>query len=315
MKKYRVEQPPSGRWREASAGRRQLAGFIALITVASMAYRLIYLTGAWRTAALFILLPAGIAIAMVLLRRDYRDAIDSAISSVVIFSLIGMVILPEGIVCWLLALPIFIIVAVLVGLILNKINSTQAVVLLPLLLLAGTEGFMIPDVINPANLASATVVVDIDEATLRERLATPPSFDEQLPRVLRLGFPTPVKATGAGLEPGDVRIIEFTGPNPTNPEQPPAMTLDVTHVGDSYVRFAMAEDTTMIGQWLTMDDAVITWEPTDDGRLQVNWTTTHTRRMHPGWYFDPLQNYAMNAAVDYLLHEIVAGSHVASAHG
>lgn len=305
-------QPPAGTWQRTSTGRRQLVGFIAVAAIASMAYRLIYLTGVWRTAALFIMLPAGIAIAMVLLRRKPSagvkgDGVESAIFGVVIFSLIGMVILPEGIVCWIIALPILIIVAALVGLIMNRSNSMQAVVFLPLLMLGGTEGLLMHDVVDPHNVATATVVVDIDEATLRDRLAQPPTFEKQVPLVLQLGFPVPVAATGNGLEPGDQRVIQFTGPNTTGAATPATMTLQITDVGDDHVRFAMAEDTTMIGQWLTMRDALITWTPTADGQLAVTWTTTHTRQMHPGWYFDPLQSYGMNEAADYLLNEIVVG--------
>ena len=72
------------------------------------------------------------------------------------------------------------------------------------------------------------------------------------------------------------------------------MTLRVAERGPGRVVFRVERDTTL-ARWLELREAEFRWH----GR-RVEVTLRYRRTFDPGWYFGPLQRYALTEAAGYL---------------
>ncbi len=180
--------------------------------------------------------------------------------------LIAGVVLPEGVLCLLFALPLVALIAVAVGglIDLSRINNrkrgpTLMGISLPLLLLS-LEGVAGSPFAN-ADRATATTTVAATPAEVATALAALPRFDADLPAFLTIGFNRPVAAAGAGTAVGDTRTIEFNGG---------------TH-DDHPLRLIGLTGTSGMGQHATMELSVVASSP---GRVAFG--VDRTPRCWPG---------------------------------
>lgn len=306
-----------------SVARKRLIGFIIVLALVNVAYRLIYATGVQQTAALFIGLPALLAIGLLFVPRS-NSAIGMVFKGSLLATLLACVVLPEGLLCILFVLPLLFIVAVLVGGSIDlarqwrrRQGPTLMAVSLPLLILS-LEG-LAGSPFDPHDSVTANVTVDASSAEVAEALASTARFDAELPLFLRMGFNRPVASTGSGVQPGDQRTIEFTGG--THDDHPlrlfgmtgergvdhrSNMHLTVEESGPGHVVFSIDHDTTMLARWADLERAVITWEAIDDTTTRVSWRLDYERFLYPTAYFAPLYSYGMDQAAGYLLDAIVA---------
>lgn len=308
---------------DLSRAQKQLIGFIVVLAVTVIAYRLVYLTGASQTAALYVGVPAILAVGLTLLPRG-KSATGALLKGAVLATLIGAVILPEGIVCLLFAFPLVALVAVVVGGIVDLARRhdrgqgpTLMVLSLPLLLLSleGVAGT--PFNTHDHAVASTTVAASPD--AVAAALASAPRFETAMPRFLAIGFNRPVAATGTGTGVGDQRSIDFTGG--THDDHPlrlfgltgkrsvdhhSQMKLTVVDSSPGRLVFAVVEDGTMLARWADLQRAVVTWQPVAGGTAtRVTWRLEYERLIYPTVYFAPLQRFGMDQAAGYLLDAVI----------
>lgn len=302
--------------------RKQVIGFIVVLAVVNVAYRLVYASGASRTAALYVGIPTLLAIGLVLTPRR-RSATGMLLKGSTLALLVACVILPEGLLCLLFAVPLVALISVIVGGSIDLARRhrrgqgpTLMVVAFPLLLMS-VEG-VAGSPFDAHDTASATVTVTATPAQVAAALAAPPKFATPLPMFLTVGFNRPVGSTGSGLAVGDSRTIEFTGG--THDDHPlrlfglgghrsvdhhAEMHLRVVESGPGRAVFRVDHDGTMLGRWVRLDRAVVTWEPVDGDRTRVTWTLEYERLLYPTAYFAPLQRFGMDRAASYLLDAAV----------
>jgi hypothetical protein len=302
--------------------RTQVIAFIVVLAVVNIAYRLVYATGFSRTAALYVGIPTLLAIGLVLTPRR-KSATGMLLKGSTLALLIACVILPEGLLCLLFAVPLVALISVIVGGSIDLARRhrrgqgpTLMVVAFPLLLMSmeGVTGTPF----DSHDSASAVVTVAATPAQVAAALAAPPRFDTPLPMFLTVGFNRPVGSTGSGLAVGDTRAIEFTGG--THDDHPlrlfglgghrsvdhhSEMHLRVVESGPGRAVFRIDHDGTMLARWVRLDRAVVTWEPVGDGRTRVRWTLEYERLLYPTAYFAPLQRFGMDRAAGYLLDAAV----------
>lgn len=305
-----------------TAAQKRLIGFILVLTVANIAYRLVYATGASRTAALYVGVPAILAVGLAMVPWT-KSVTVALIKGSAIAMLIACVILPEGLLCLLFALPLVTLIAVIVGGVVDwsrrhdrRQGPTLMVVSLPLLLLS-TEG-VAGSPFDNRDHAAATVTVAASPEQVAAALASAPRFEAGLPLFLTLGFNRPVASTGSGIAVGDRRTIDFTGG--THDDHPlrlfgfggkstvhhhSAMDLTVVESTPGRVAFGVDQDMTMLSRWVDLDRAVVTWSPASDGRTRVTWRLEYQRLIHPTAYFAPLQRFGMDQAAGYLLQSVI----------
>ncbi|MEA2825853.1 MAG: hypothetical protein QOG43_292 [Actinomycetota bacterium] len=308
-----------------ATARKRLIGFIVVLAVVSIAYRLVYASGLANTAALYVGVPALLAIGLAMAPRS-GTATGMLIKGSLLAVLIAAVILPEGILCLLFVVPLVTGIAAVVGTAIDysrRHRDGQGPALMALalpLLLMSLEG-VAGSPFDAHDSATASITVAATPAEVAAALAGPPRFDTPLPAFLRVGFNRPVGSTGSGLAVGDTRAIEFTGGNHDDHplrlfgltghrgvDHHAEMHLRVEESGPGRVVFRIEHDGTMLSRWLRLDRAVVTWEPVpgDTTRTRVQWTLEYERLLYPTAYFAPLQRFGMDRAAGYLLQASVA---------
>ena len=312
----------------ASTARRTLIGFIIVFAIASVLYRVVYATGVQQTAALYVGIPAVLAIGLTFVGTE-GSALGMLLKGSMIALLLAGIVLPEGLICILFAAPLVALVAVIVGGTIDAFrrwsknsgseSTARAAIALPLLLMS-FEG-LIGTPFDTNDAASAERVVAMSPDEVRAALAEPPAFDpDELPRFLKLGFNRPIGGEGEGLEPGDERVIHFTG---GNHDDHPMRLFGITGersvhhhsmqrlritsapAGTNRVEFAMVEDTTMTIRWAALKRAVVTWQPVDATHTRVTWRLEYERLLHPAFYFGPMERFAAGEASGYLIDSLI----------
>jgi hypothetical protein len=306
-----------------TAAQKQLVGFIVVLAVANVAYRLVYATGASQTAALYVGIPTLLAVGLAVLPRS-KSATGMLLKGSTLALLIACVILPEGLLCLLFAVPLVALISVIVGGAVDLARRHKRgegpalmAISLPLLLmslegLAGTP-------FDSHDHATATITVEVTPDDVEAALATTPQFDGDLPPFLTVGFNQPIGATGSGLAVGDDRTIEFSGG--THDDHPlrlfgvtgersvdhhASMHLAITESDPGRVVFEVKHDMTMLARWVDVEQAVVTWQAVDEDHTRVTWRLEYERLLYPTVYFAPLQRFGMDQAAGYLLDAVVA---------
>lgn len=202
--------------RRLSTAQRRLVGLILALAVARVAFDVLVRHHLRQTAALFIGLPAILAIALALTPRA-QSATGTILKGITIALLLASTLLGEGLVCIVFAAPIFYAVGIAVGIAVDYMErkrqdragtGTYLLILLPFLSMSiegvhGDTAFPRLETVTVERVVAATAV-DVERA-----LAQTPGFDLPLSLPLRLGLPTPVDGTGVGLDLGDPRIVTF----------------------------------------------------------------------------------------------------------
>jgi len=301
-----VPAPPPGRQQKTWAVLRHVLALGVVVLAMLSVYRLIYTYDVENSGALFLGLPVLIALMLIYAPRGSgATSTTTVFRSIVLVVAVGAVALPEGVICWILILPLLLLVGAVAVAIVNLSNRKNpkqfmAVLWLPLLVLSG-EGLVVGDLVSPNGRATATQSYSMSAAEVEAALSKSPEFGSP-DGVLGLGFPEPIDSTGEGLSIGHERIIRFTG----EADAPPAILhLVVSERSDGRVVFANAGDTTHLAKWLTLTEAEVLWTPTPDGGTEVSWTLRWHRELHPGLYFGPVQQLGMTQAAGYLLDTVV----------
>lgn len=299
---------PDGRHPVRSHARGILIGIVIAATVGQVSYRLLVHGRLEQTAALFIGLPALLAIAAIL-TPPAKSATGAAFRTIMIALFMSGPMLGEGFICVLMATPLFLLVALIIGLIEDAArarprgsgrNRLRAVGILPILVMS-LEGVHEKLTFTRERSVTAERLISASPEECRARLAQTPDFSRPLPPWLAIGWPRPVRVHGSGLEPGALRVIHFVG----GEGSPGDLTMRVDESRPGLVRFAAVSDTSHFPHWLDWRDAVVVLEPTPDGRTRATWTQNYIRRLDPAWYFGPWTHYTMGLAAEYLLDCLV----------
>ncbi len=285
---------------EPSRAKGQLAVLILILAAASVACRLLYAGRLQQTSALFIGLPTLLALALASTPRA-KSPIGIVLKGITIGLLMSGIVLGEGFVCILMAAPLFYVVGIAIGLVATfaerRARRGQTLCLVLVLLPASLEGTDPRLSFHRDEIVQDERIVDGTPERVRDALARTPRFDRPLPLYLRLGFPRPEEAAGAGLQPGAFRRVRFEADPHTSSE----LVMVVDSVAPGHVVFRVLWDTSMVSEWLDWRDATVDWRAEDDSHTRVTWTLRYARRLDPAWYFAPWERYATRLGAAYLI--------------
>ncbi|GAA2287116.1 hypothetical protein GCM10010149_36790 [Nonomuraea roseoviolacea subsp. roseoviolacea] len=274
-----------------------LAGVLVALFAALLAYRVLHAGHLEETAVFYVGIPAVIAIMVALVARP-KSALGTTMAVITIGLALSGPLLGEGIVCLVFAAPLFYLVGLFVGLGIDfarKRGPGAHLVLAPLLVALVSEGATGATSLPRENVVSATRPTG--GADVAAALAVTPRFPRVASAFLRLGFPRPLVAEGAGLQVGATRRITFTPRRSLGvgaPLEPRSMTLRVKELGPGVVVFDVVADTTL-ARWLDLEEARFAWTRSD---LTVS--LRYRRTFDPAWYFGPIQRYGLGEAAGYL---------------
>lgn len=299
-----MHQPKAGS-RPISVARRTLVGLIVALAAGALLYELLLYTRLKQTAALFIGLPAILAVIIALIARP-RSVVGMVMTGMTIALLLSGILLREGFVCILMAAPIFYAVGFIVAKFIEVMTGagrgsrrTHSLALLPFLLFS-LEGVHERLSFPRDEVVIVERVVAASAAEVELSLGQDHTFEREPPLFFRLGFPKPLQSTGAGLQPGDQRRIGFA----PGDGEPVDLFMEVEERAPGFVRFRALSDETPIAQWLTWREAEVSWIAIDSSYTQVHWTLRYERRLDPSWYFGPWERYAAGLAADYLIKTV-----------
>lgn len=292
-----------------SVAQLYLVGIIVVLAFAGTIFSYLVHNELKQTALLYIGLPSLIAIMLTLLVQP-KSAMGITLLTITLGTLMSGVVFQEGIICMVIAMPIFYVFGALVVWIcrfvsngFGRTSSLQGQILLalPIVLMSleGTHPYLSFD---RGQEVQAARIVQGSAASVEEILASPVNFDQAPPLFLQLGFPMPnaEDAIGQGLEVGAERIVPFE----MQGRDGGTMHLQVVERGKSSVRFVVVENSTATGDWLALHDAVVVWQEISPTETQVTWTFRYDRLLDPAWYFGPLERYAVELAAGYLIDTV-----------
>jgi hypothetical protein len=272
---------------------------ILAVAAGSVTYRLVLFKKLEQTSMLFIGIPLVIA-AILAMTPKSKTAMGGILKGITIALLLSGPLLGEGFICILMASPVFYLVGIVMGAVVDADRkrrgatlSCALIVLLPMAL----EGITPQLSFNRYETVKATRVVDAPADNVQQALSGPPRVGGRLPLYLRLRFPRPTQATGSGLKVGASRTIHFAG----GEGRPGDLVMQVDEAHPGYVRFAALSDHSKIAHWLDWRSAEIDWEPVDARHTRVTWTLHFDRSLDPAWYFGPWERYAVRLAAEYLI--------------
>jgi len=288
--------PPGPR----SRAQKNVAIAIVAYGVGMALYTFLINTHLWHTSAMFIGIPCVLAIVLALSPRP-RSATGSILRGMAIALLLIAPLLGEGYLCILLASPLFLVVGLVIGAIVDSSRAKRSTTLSCVIL------FMLPFCLegivpwlthSRSQSVTASAVVDAPLANVESALAQSPAIASPLPRFLRIGFPRPIAAYGTGLTLNSTRTIHFTG---AEGDPPGDLVMHVTASRPGYVRFDTVSDSSKLTQWIYWRTSEITYTPVDATHTRVTWRISFDRQLDPWWYFTPWERFAVYKSAQYLI--------------
>jgi hypothetical protein len=283
-----------------SSAQWTLVALIVAFTIGGVLYSLLMHHGLGHSAAMFLGIPAVLAILLALTPKA-KTVTGGILKGITLALLIVAPLLGEGYLCILVASPLFYVVGIIVGIIVDKTRrdrsvtlSCVALVLLPLSL----EGVIPALSFNRSQTVEVSRVVAASADTVEHQLALSPDITTRLPRTLCIGFPRPLKASGGGLEIGAIRTIHFAG---AEGDPPGDLTMRVVASQQGYVRFETVSDTSKLTQWIAWTSSEVQWKQIDGAHSLITWRVHFERQLDPAWYFAPLERAAVHEAAKYLI--------------
>lgn len=305
-------------------GQRRVIGVAWLIGVgiASLSVRLLVRYDFDHTALLYIAIPYLIAFAIMLLRplqaHDswWERYISHSVTAMTVF-LASSVVLFEGFICVLMFVPIYFFVVTVAFLVhwasiaYNRRNQRRSnVFIVPVLFLfASLEGVTPALTFDRENSVIVTTTVAISADEVMHNLATP--FDLQRDRHWLLAiFPMPYEIDAGSLQPGDVhevrtRYHRWFIANTHEGE----MQVEIADVRPGIVRTRVIDDSTFFSTYLKFHGSELRFHEVSPGRTEISLRLDYRRNLDPAWYFQPLQQYAMQQMAHFLISEVIVREH------
>jgi hypothetical protein len=297
--------------REAMRARIALATLIVAVALGSIAYRALVAHNLQQTAALFIGIPALLAI-VVVFGPSPSSATGVACKAVTIGLLVSMLFLWEGLVCVLMSAPLFYAVALGVARAMEAANEKGTIRLRSCLILLAIvpmslEGVTQYTTVRREESVSVSQIVGAPAQAVERALREAPRFDRVRPLYLRAGFPTPV-STRIERHSGELHwIIQMRGGEMLLSGMEPGagdLTLRLEEQEPGFMRWSAASDTSHLTHFLMWRESIVQWEGIDPHATRVTWTLRYRRGLDPAWYFGPMERYAARLAAHYLIDAV-----------
>lgn len=235
-----------------------IAGFFLMLGVAGCLYYLLSAHELKHSAALFVGIASAFAVGLSLIpRSSNKSATGIIVMGMLIALILSMFFFQEGLVCILMATPLFLSVGVSVGQLIDKSNSkSQMRVWLVLLFLPlSMEGVTEELSFNRHETVIINRVVALSPNQVEQKLARVPDLSQTLPAFLQLGFPAAQNYSGEGLEIGSERCFHV----PTQENLSGDVCWTIEQRSSNHILFRLVKDESKIAHWMTWQTARVEW--------------------------------------------------------
>lgn len=298
-------------WDEGQRARAGMVALIVAVALASGAYRILIGHNLQQTAALFVGLPALLAIVVVLMATP-RSAIAVACKAVTVGLLVSLIFLGEGVVCVVMSAPLFYFVAIAIASLMQRpgaepLNTLRSCAVLLVLVPMTLEGATPATTFSRDETVTVAKIVHATPDAIACAIVAQPRFDRALPFYLRAGFPRPVASRidrrGAAprwtiqMRGGEMHV---DGMEPRSGD----LVLELAESRPGFVRWRALSDTSHMTHFLNWQEVVVRWDRVGAHETNVTWTVRYRRGLDPAWYFGPMERYAVGLAAGYLIDAV-----------
>ncbi len=292
------EQPSLSR---VNSAQWMIAAFLfTALAIGAFVYKVVMGLGLGHTSLMFIGIPVVLAIILVLAPTP-KSATGSILRGMTLALLIVAPLVGEGYLCILFASPLFLVVGLAVGLVVDSSRAKRsttlsciAILILPFSL----EGIVPQLTYNRAQSVEATQIINASSIQVEAALTQSPDITTALPRFLRIGFPRPLEARGSGLALNSLRTIHFAG---AEGDPPGDLVMRVACSKSGYIRFEAISDSSKLLQWVRWQSSEVVYTSVDPTHTRVTWKISFDRQLDPYWYFAPWEEFAVRKAANYLI--------------
>jgi len=276
--------------------------------VASILYRVLVLNHLEQTSLLFMGLPLIISIALGVGPRA-KSITGRIMKGITLAMFLFGILFIEGIICILMASPLFYLVGAIVGYSLTRMQKKRdgkvlcsVVGVIALLSFEGAvKSLSFPR--EETIIVTQEVAGSTTEAW--HQLENGPEFDlKELPGFLQLGFPLPQTIEGQGLELGTQWRIHFAG----GEGKPGDLVVEVSESSEDHVVLTCVQDQSHIAHWLDWKQVEWHVKEVSPSSSEVQMTIHYTRLLDPAWYFKPIERYGVRLAGEYFLSQCFPAS-------
>lgn len=220
------------------------------------------------------------------------------------------IVIREGFVCVVIALPLILPVVALTAWAFGKSKPRGPRYMIPIMLLGlSSEGiaYQPPTIID----VSRSRLVDATPTEIDEVLRGPAALSSIEPVLFRLPFPSPTAVDGQAARIGDRLVVTFDSGG----------RLELELVERSYRRsvWVVVGDTTPLADWMALRRVEMVWtgqdadtEPADpedaenaDAATEVGIEIEFDRALAPALYFDPVERWGVGEMAEVLLDMLV----------
>ncbi len=279
---------------------------LGVLLVVSLAYRLLDHAHLEQTTLLFIGLPALLALMIVKFSDRPKSTYMAVFRAITLFLLLSAVLLGEGIVCIVMAAPIFYAVGAIIVLVLGLINKDRkdsdedtldsGMFAMGIFLVLMVFSLYRDVQEKPIQQVSVTKIVP-GELSLA-RLDKEVDLMSDLPRFFSLGYPEPVGIEGEGTDVGDFRKISFL----STTKGVGTLKLKIVERQENKIVFKAVEDNSHINHWMSWRTISVSLNHLPQGDTKIEWTSTFQCELGPAWYFVPIERYAVKLSGEHLLN-------------
>ncbi|MCB0473947.1 MAG: hypothetical protein KDC56_12880, partial [Flavobacteriaceae bacterium] len=227
-----------------------------------------------------------------------------------IIILASSLLLMEGYVCVIMAMPLFIlitIVAFISAYIWNTYGkgSPKSYILPAIMILASFEGTTPEFSFNRYNAVTYTQTVNLDAATIKERIQQPIKFKGNRHWLLSV-FPMPVHVDTVKLKEGEIRKYDFIYHRwfITNTKVG-SVEVKFREIGENRIKTEIT-DTSYISGYMKLHGTEFNLTPLNEHQTQVSLTVYFDRTLDPIWYYGPLERFAVQKGIKYFINEVLA---------
>jgi len=178
-----------------NTARWTLATLALALIIVSVLYRIVASNGYNHTGLMFVGIPLVLSL-LLIFSPPGKSPKTIVLKGITLFLLMTGILLWEGIICILMAAPIFYAVAFVSVIIPEKfLNNNPKVHCSSLLFIAllATEGTHDFNSWNRFNTITVEKWIAADEDVFITQLKAGPQLDRELPKLFQLGFPTPTR--------------------------------------------------------------------------------------------------------------------------
>lgn len=281
--------------KKSISSKKRLYILVGILAIASLGFRLINNFHLEQTSFLFIGLPALLTLLTIKYTNKPKSKMGVVIKTITLFLLMSSIILGEGVICIIMAAPLFYGVGALIVIAINYFNKEDSdkipFLVFPLLV------FLAQPIDNKNEIQSIETRMTINQKISFEAMQQEPDFIKNLPKLLKIGFPKPVSTKGSGIQIGDIRNIQFE----SQTKGIGTLSLQVVEKTELKMVFEIIQDDTHIDHWLSWKNVQVELVHTNENTTEIHWTSDYVCNLQPSWYFKPIEAYTVDLMNQHLI--------------